>query len=90
MTYFEHHHDNPVIPDIADQAIAARTIAPQAALLALRRFTDLSGILRGHDTFTQKANNGGLGNSVELPDLSFGGSANLNGPGQAAAPALRA
>ena len=89
MTYREHKDGNPVILDIANEAVITHAIAPQPALIAAERLAPLPRTLRRLKSVPKKMSDGLLSDPVQLLDLLFGGPSNFNRPAQDVVPVLR-
>ena len=54
MAHLQHHHRDPLVLDIADQAIVADPVAPEPAFFALEGPSPLPGVLRLRESLSQK------------------------------------
>ena len=89
MAYSQHEDGDLLILDVTDKAVVADAISPQTTLIAVKRLTPLSRIVRRLHPLPEKASDKGLGASVVFLYLFFGGAGDLNRPTQGAAPTRR-
>jgi len=90
MTDRKHEDCNFLVLNVADQAIIADAIAPQAPFFIVKSLAPLAGIFGRCQTLTQKAENDPLSFAVKFCNLLFSGPGNFNPPSQAAAPTPQA
>jgi hypothetical protein len=75
--------DQPIVPDIAQDAVITYAVAPKAGVSTLQRFAKVPGILASFDALVQPIKYATPDLGIELAQLSLSGVGDLNRPGQA-------